>query len=103
MNRLPDRWNRVLIACTVALKMVLPVFGASSNHVLLITIDGAGAFYLSDSNAPLPTLRRLAREGAVAEGMQVASPAVTWPNHTTLVTGVGPDQHSVLFNGVVVP
>lgn len=101
MNRLPGRWYRALIASAVALKVVLSADGASTDHVLLITIDGAGAFYLSDSNAPLPTLRRLVREGAVAEGMQVASPAVTWPNHTTLVTGVGPDRHSVLFNGVL--
>ncbi len=77
--------------------------GASTNHhVILITIDGTAAYYLSDSNAPLPTLRKLASGGAVAEGMRVSNPAITWPNHTTLVTGVHPEKHSVLFNGVLV-
>jgi len=93
---------------TLALVLVLWVTSslraaASTNHhVILITIDGLAAFYLSDPQAPLPTLRRLAKEGAVAEGLRVSNPSVTWPNHTTLVTGVHPDRHSVLFNGVLV-
>ncbi len=33
--------------------------------------------------------------------MRVSNPAITWPNHTTLVTGVPPRKHSVLFNGVL--
>jgi hypothetical protein len=76
---------------------------ASTNqHVILITIDGLGAYYLSDPQASLPTLRKLAAEGASAEGLRVSNPSVTWPNHTTLVTGVHPEKHSVLFNGVLV-
>jgi predicted AlkP superfamily pyrophosphatase or phosphodiesterase len=34
--------------------------------------------------------------------MQVSNPSVTWPNHTSLVTGVRPERHGVLFNGVLV-
>ncbi|MCO5051921.1 MAG: alkaline phosphatase family protein [Verrucomicrobiae bacterium] len=71
----------------------------TNRHVILITIDGLAASYLSDPRAPLPTLRELAAHGAAAETMHVSTPAVTWPNHTTLVTGVSPRQHSVLFNG----
>jgi predicted AlkP superfamily pyrophosphatase or phosphodiesterase len=78
------------------------VAASTNHHVILITIDGAAGYYLSDSNASLPTLRRLASEGAMAEGMRVSNPAITWPNHTTLVTGVHPEKHSVLFNGVLV-
>ncbi len=81
----------------------LPFTAAAStnHHVILITIDGLAAYYLSDSKAPIPTLRTLAAEGASAEGMRVANPAITWPNHTTLVTGKHPAKHSVLFNGVL--
>jgi predicted AlkP superfamily pyrophosphatase or phosphodiesterase len=88
----------------VVLAACLPLQGpASTNqHVILITIDGLGAFYLADPQAPLPTLRKLASEGAVAEGLRVSNPSVTWPNHTTLVTGVHPEKHSVLFNGALV-
>ncbi len=74
---------------------------STEDHVILLTIDGFAAYYLNDPKAPVPTLRRLAAEGAVAEAMEPSNPAITWPNHTTLVTGVGPDRHSVLFNGVL--
>jgi hypothetical protein len=75
---------------------------STNHHVILITIDGGAAYYLQDPAAPLPTLRKLAGQGATAEGMKVSNPSITWPNHTTLVTGVHPEKHSVLFNGVLV-
>src|SRR2546421_699825 len=70
-------------------------------HVIIITIDGFAAYNMKDKNAPIPTLRKLAEEGAVAEGMKVCNPSVTWPNHTTLISGVRPDKHGVLFNGIL--
>ena len=84
-----------------ALLVTLAASGATNDHVILITIDGCAASYLTDPAAPLPTLRQLAAQGAMAAGMKVANPSITWPNHTTLVTGVYPKKHSVLFNGVL--
>jgi arylsulfatase A-like enzyme len=79
--------------------------GASSaeapGHVVVIAIDGLPAYLLKDEKAPIPTLRMLAEQGASAQGMRVSNPAVTWPNHTTLVSGVHPEKHSVLFNGIL--
>ncbi len=71
-------------------------------HVVIVTIDGFPAAMIDDPKAPIPTLRELAKQGVVAQGMHVIDPAITWPNHTTLVTGVRADKHSVLFNGVLV-
>lgn len=70
-------------------------------HVILISIDGFPAELLNDPSAPIPTVRRLAEEGTAAEGMIVSNPSVTWPNHTSMVTGVQPARHGVLFNGVL--
>lgn len=72
-----------------------------AEHVILISVDGLPAYLFDDPNASMPTLRKLAARGAVAEGMTVSNPSVTWPNHTTLVTGVRPEKHGVLFNGVL--
>lgn len=66
--------------------------------VILISVDGLANFYYDDPRADMPTLRRLAREGARASGMVCSFPTVTWPNHTTLVTGVPPAKHGVLAN-----
>src|SRR3954469_5157395 len=71
-------------------------------HVVIVTIDGFAAYNMKDKNAPIPTLRKLADEGAVADGMKVCNPSVTWPNHTTLISGLRPDKHGVLFNGILV-
>jgi predicted AlkP superfamily pyrophosphatase or phosphodiesterase len=73
----------------------------ADQHVILITIDGCAAYMLEDPAAPIPTLRQLAREGATGP-MRPVNPSVTWPNHTTLITGVRPDKHGCLFNGMLV-
>ena len=39
----------------------------------------------------------------VARGMRPVNPTVTWPNHTSIVTGVTPARHGVLFNGPLDP
>jgi len=69
--------------------------------VVVISLDGFPAYALDDPRLPVPTLRRLAREGAAAAAMQPINPTVTWPNHTTMVTGVNASHHQVLFNGLL--
>jgi predicted AlkP superfamily pyrophosphatase or phosphodiesterase len=97
------RFQRNILLGTLLFAMSGAGARASTNHhVVLITIDGLAAYMLSDPQASVPNLRKLAAEGSVAEAMKVSSPSVTWPNHTTLVTGVHPIKHSVLFNGVLV-
>ena len=100
---LKERSSRCAIALALWVGIAQPGANASTNdHVILITIDGLAAYYLSDPQAPLTTLRRLAAEGASAEALRVSNPSTTWPNHTTLITGVSPARHSVLFNGRLV-
>ena len=75
----------------------------TERHVVVISIDGFAAYLVNDPKVPLPTIRRLAREGCIIEGgMIVSDPSVTWPNHTTLVTGMKPGRHGTLANGVLV-
>lgn len=74
---------------------------AQERHVVVISIDGFPASILRDPGLPFTTLQRMAREGASAEGMVPVNPTVTWPNHTAIISGVGPAQHGVLYNGLV--
>jgi predicted AlkP superfamily pyrophosphatase or phosphodiesterase len=76
---------------------------AEDRHVVVISIDGLPAYLLDDPKASLPVLRGLIARGAVAgAGMGVANPSVTWPNHTSLMTGLYPETHGVLVNGLPV-
>lgn len=70
--------------------------------VVLCTVDGLPAWLWKDPALVMPNVRRLAAEGAVVEHMSVSNPSITWINHTTLVTGVTPRKHGVLFNGLLV-
>jgi predicted AlkP superfamily pyrophosphatase or phosphodiesterase len=74
---------------------------APQRHVVVITIDGLPGYLLDDPHASLPVIRGLRAEGVAAKrGMIVSNPSVTWPNHTTLMTGVHPESHGVLYNGL---
>jgi predicted AlkP superfamily pyrophosphatase or phosphodiesterase len=75
---------------------------AKDRIVVVISIDGFPAYAFDDQRLSAPTILRLAREGARAQGMKTVNPAVTWPNHTSMITGVAPAKHSVLFNGLLV-
>lgn len=70
----------------------------SDRFVVMISVDGLAAYYLDDPKAEMPTIRALAAAGARAAMMKVSTPTVTWPNHTTLVTGVTPARHGVVGN-----
>ena len=73
----------------------------AAEHVVMISVDGFPAYLLDDPKAPIPNVRRLARQGVAASGMRVINPSVTWPNHTALVTGEQADKHGVLANGIL--
>ncbi len=87
----------LFLACLSSL-----VAANKDRHVVLISLDGFPAYLWHDETIPLPHLRKLAAEGAVAKAMTISNPAITWPNHTTMVTGVSPRKHGVLYNGLVV-
>jgi predicted AlkP superfamily pyrophosphatase or phosphodiesterase len=67
--------------------------------VIMVTIDGLANFYLDDPKSDVPVMRKLAAQGARAEGGVIAAfPTVTWPTHTTLATGTTPARHGVVGN-----
>ena len=69
--------------------------------VVLISIDGLKPDYVLEADKhglKIPNLRRLLAEGAHATGVIPAFPTVTYPNHTTMVTGVWPSKHGILAN-----
>jgi predicted AlkP superfamily pyrophosphatase or phosphodiesterase len=90
-----------LFACVLIL-IVSRLYAEPPDHnvVVMISVDGLANFYLDDPKAEIPVMRRLAAEGARADAMMPSMPTVTWPNHTTLVTGVTPAKHGVLGNSV---
>lgn len=72
-----------------------------SPRVVLISIDGlwAGDLTRFDSaGAETPVLDSLRAAGALAEGVIGTFPSVTYPSHTTMITGVRAAQHGIYSN-----
>jgi len=69
--------------------------------VLLISIDGLRpdcVLKADEYGLKIPNLRRMVAAGASATGVHGVLPTVTYPSHTTLVTGVSPARHGILAN-----
>ncbi len=69
--------------------------------LLMISLDGLRPDYVTAADAhgaKIPNLRRFLKEGAFAEGVQGVIPTVTYPSHTTLITGVWPAKHGIFGN-----
>lgn len=70
-------------------------------RVIMISIDGLRPEIYLEPDAhglKVPNLRALARSGTQAERMISVFPSVTYPAHTSLVTGVNPARHGVVNN-----
>jgi predicted AlkP superfamily pyrophosphatase or phosphodiesterase len=85
-----------ILALTIVL-FALPA--AAAPPVLMIAIDGLRPqeWQRRDNGLDLPTLRGLAAGGTSAAVTGVL-PTVTYPSHTTLLTGAAPRQHGIANN-----
>ncbi len=86
------------------LAFLLPALHAAP--VLMISIDGLKPEYVThaaEHGLKVPTLRRFLVEGTYAEGVVAVVPTVTYPDHTTLITGVWPAQHGIFNNTLFDP
>jgi len=97
-----------MVAAVLAALVFLPGLRAQQGPPLLvmISIDGLRPDYITKAEAhgvKAPNLRRFLTDGTYAEGTQGVVPSVTYPSHTTLVTGVWPAKHGILANGVFDP
>jgi predicted AlkP superfamily pyrophosphatase or phosphodiesterase len=109
-RRIPTQWDgagaaflgTILVTLLLVAPTACPAADPAARNVVIISLDGFPAYLMDDPQASLPILRSLAASGATAvSGMHVSNPSVTWPNHTTLMTGVHPERHGVLFNGIL--
>jgi len=75
-------------------------------RVILVSVDGLWARDLQRAEwagVPLPVLDSLRRAGALAAGVIGSFPSVTYPSHTTMVTGVPPARHGIYSNRRFLP
>jgi predicted AlkP superfamily pyrophosphatase or phosphodiesterase len=75
-------------------------------RLVVISVDGLRPDYVTAADqhgAKVPELRRFLKEGTYADGVTGVVPTVTYPSHTTLMTGVWPAKHGIWANTVFDP
>jgi predicted AlkP superfamily pyrophosphatase or phosphodiesterase len=82
----------------LAALLLTAVQAQPAKHVIIVTIDGFRPDFYLDSAWRTPHLRELLRKGVYAYGVNSVMPSITYPSHTTIVTGVWPDKHGVYYN-----
>jgi len=90
---------RLLALLFATLYSVAPL--AAAPPVLVISVDGLHPAYVTDADRhglKIPTLRQLMQKGAYARGVVGVVPTVTYPSHTTLMTGLTPREHGIISN-----
>ena len=94
------------LGLTLAAATLLAATPASARPVLLISIDGLRPGDVAEAEQrglKIPNLRRFLAQGSYADGVIGVLPTVTYPSHTTLLTGASPAAHGIVSNNTFDP
>jgi len=78
-------------------------FSQKVKHVVMISVDGFRPDFYLDTAWHTVTMHSLMREGVYAKGVNSVFPSMTYPSHTTIVTGVQPLRHGIYYNAMFEP
>lgn len=90
--------RRLLFVLSVGALALLSSLPVIAEPVLLISIDGlrpADVLQAKQRGLKLPNLEAFVLHGAYASDVRGVLPTLTYPSHTTLITGVSPDLHGI--------
>ena len=83
---------------SIPMFFLLPANAQPARHVVLITIDGFRPDFYKEDKWGTPNLHQLVSTGSYADGVRGVFPTVTYPSHTTIVTGAMPIRHGIYHN-----
>ncbi|MCX7997869.1 MAG: ectonucleotide pyrophosphatase/phosphodiesterase [Leptospiraceae bacterium] len=72
--------------------------------LLILSIDGLPSYYF-DKDSPfiekMPNLLKLADVSTFSRNVVTTTPTLTYPAHTSMITGVMPAEHGIYFNSPI--
>jgi predicted AlkP superfamily pyrophosphatase or phosphodiesterase len=99
------RFIRLFAATTLTISAA-SLAAQQAPPLVVISVDGMKPEYVTQAEKhglKLPVMRLFLTQGSYAEGVVGVIPTVTYPSHTTIVTGVWPAEHGVFDNTVFDP
>jgi len=104
MTTMRRRWPVRLAALLAVLLVAVGTLAARQTPApLLILISFDGWRWDYTDRAAVPNLKALAARGVRSSGLIASFPTLTFPNHYTIVTGLTPDHHGIVGNGMFDP
>jgi len=103
-NQVPmpaSRWSVNSLFLLILFSALALPYACTAAPVLMISVDGMKPEYVleaAEKGLKIPYLRSLLVSGTYADGVVGVWPTVTYPSHTSLVTGVAPAEHGVYNN-----
>lgn len=100
------RWLALFTTIVLLFSAPLPATpdnARRADHVVLISLDGLRPEFYLDPSWPAPMLQQMSREGAHARAVRSVFPSVTYPAHTTMITGAQPVEHGISYNSPFEP
>ena len=91
------QFSRLLVAFVLVGVSCVAHAAPRAEHVFIVSFDGGNPDEMKKS--AMPTFFEMAAQGAQTLKAQTIFPSLTLPSHTSMLTGVGPDKHQILWNG----
>ncbi|WP_167837132.1 ectonucleotide pyrophosphatase/phosphodiesterase [Leptospira kobayashii] len=73
--------------------------------LIVLSVDGFPGYYFDSPEilSLIPNLKEFSEKSSFSREIQTVNPSVTYPAHTSMVTGVDPSVHGILNNTLVDP
>jgi len=95
MKNQTNSFRKLFLAILVTL-FSTGIFAQSQPYVILISFD---AFRWDYSNRNItPNIESFAENGVKAQSLKPVFPSKTFPNHISIITGMYPEHHGIIFN-----
>jgi len=91
--------HKLVLLILMAVQLLLA--GSKDEYLILISWDGCRWDYLN--RGLTPNIQNLIESGVKAESLQPVFPSKTFPNHYSIVTGLYPENHKIVFNNFIDP
>jgi predicted AlkP superfamily pyrophosphatase or phosphodiesterase len=92
---------RSLVTASILMLSIAAPAQKKNPLVILISIDGMKPEAILDAAShglKVPNLTRMMRDGVYSTGVTGVLPTLTYPSHTTIMTGVSPAKHGIYSN-----
>ena len=87
---------KLFLLQVLILTLSLNLYAQEKPYVILISMDGFRWDYIY--RGITPNLNKLADEGVHALSLRPSFPSKTFPNHYSIITGMYPENHGIIFN-----